>query len=74
MKPFEMHIIGRKRCNYIRRILEKIRVRVSIAGFGISGIEPSGSATIQLVSKMDVREMGCEDERWMELAQDRVRW
>jgi hypothetical protein len=23
---------------------------------------------------MDLREMGCEDGRWMELAQDRVRW
>jgi len=25
-----------------------------------------------LVSKMDLREIGCEDGRWMELAQDRV--
>jgi hypothetical protein len=24
--------------------------------------------------KMDFREIGCEDERWMELAQDRVHW
>jgi hypothetical protein len=23
---------------------------------------------------MDLREMGCEDGRWMELAQDRVLW
>jgi hypothetical protein len=23
---------------------------------------------------MDLREMGCEDGRWMELAQDRVQW
>jgi hypothetical protein len=23
---------------------------------------------------MDLREMGCEEERWMELAQDRVQW
>jgi len=23
---------------------------------------------------MDLREMGCEDRRWMELAQDRVQW
>jgi hypothetical protein len=23
---------------------------------------------------MDVREIGCEDGRWMELAQDRVQW
>jgi hypothetical protein len=28
----------------------------------------------QLISKMDLREMGCEDGRWMELAQDRVQW
>jgi hypothetical protein len=27
-----------------------------------------------LVSKMDLREIGCEDGRWMELAQDRVQW
>jgi hypothetical protein len=23
---------------------------------------------------MDVREIGCEDQRWLELAQDRVKW
>ena len=23
---------------------------------------------------MDVREIGCEDGRWIELAQDRVQW
>jgi len=27
-----------------------------------------------LISKMDLREIGCEDGRWMELAQDRVQW
>jgi len=32
-----------------------------VAGFGISGVEPSGSATTVLVSKMDLRETGCED-------------
>jgi hypothetical protein len=26
----------------------------------------------QLISKLDLREIGCEDGRWMELAQDRV--
>ena len=26
----------------------------------------------QLISKMGLREIGCEDGRWMELAQDRV--
>ena len=27
-----------------------------------------------LISKMDLREIGCEDGRWMELAQDRFKW
>jgi len=27
-----------------------------------------------LVSKMDLREIGCEDGRWVDLAQDRVQW
>jgi hypothetical protein len=27
-----------------------------------------------LISKMDLREIGCEDGRWMELAQDCVQW
>ena len=43
-----------------------------MAGFGISDVETSGSATRELISKMDLREIGCEDGRWMELAQDRV--
>jgi hypothetical protein len=43
-----------------------------VAGFGISGVVPWGSDTTVLVSKMDLRETGCEDGRWMELAQDRV--
>jgi len=46
----------------------------AVAGFGISGVESSGSATGELVGTMDVREIGCEDGRWMELAQDRVQW
>jgi hypothetical protein len=29
---------------------------------------------IWLISEMDLRETGCEDGRWMELAQDRVQW
>jgi hypothetical protein len=45
-----------------------------MAGFGIGGVEPSGSATKVLISKMDFREMICEDGRWMKLAQDRVQW
>jgi hypothetical protein len=28
----------------------------------------------KLISKMELRETGCEDGRWMELAQDRVQW
>jgi hypothetical protein len=43
-----------------------------MAGFIISGVEPSGSDTTVLVSKMDLREIGCEDARWIELAQDRI--
>jgi hypothetical protein len=27
-----------------------------------------------LISKRDLREMGCEDVRWIELAQHRVQW
>jgi hypothetical protein len=32
-----------------------------MAGFCSSGAEPCGSATRELISKMDLREMGCED-------------
>ena len=46
----------------------------AVVGFGISGVEPLCSATRELVSKMDLMEIGCEDGRWMELAQDRVQW
>jgi hypothetical protein len=28
----------------------------------------------QLISKTDLRETDCEDEEWMELAQDCVQW
>jgi hypothetical protein len=46
-----------------------------VAGFGFSNVDPSGSATRELVnSKMDLGEIGYEDGRWMELDQDRVRW
>jgi hypothetical protein len=41
-----------------------------VAGFGISGVEPWGSATTVL----GLMEIGYEDGRWMELAQDRVQW
>ena len=27
-----------------------------------------------VISKMDLREIGCEDVRWIELAQNRVQW
>jgi hypothetical protein len=36
-----------------------------VAGFGISSVS---------VSKMDLREIVCEDGMWMELAQNRVPW
>jgi hypothetical protein len=45
-----------------------------VAGFDISGVVPWGSAITVLVSKLDLKEIGCEDGRWMELAQDRVQW
>jgi hypothetical protein len=41
-----------------------------VAGFGISDVERWGCATTVL----DLMEIGCEDGRWMELAQDRVQW
>jgi hypothetical protein len=28
----------------------------------------------ELISKIYLREMGCEDRRWMQLVQDRVKW
>jgi hypothetical protein len=38
---------------------------------GVSGVEPlCWSATKELISKMDLTEIGCEDGRWIELAQD----
>jgi hypothetical protein len=40
--------------------------------FGISGVESLCSATRQLIGKMGLREIDCEDGRWMEMAQDRV--
>jgi hypothetical protein len=43
-----------------------------MAVFVISGVEPLCSGTRKLISKMGCREICCEDERWMELAQDRV--
>jgi hypothetical protein len=45
-----------------------------VAGFVISRIEPSGSVTRDSIIKTDLREIGCEDGRWMELSQDRVQW
>jgi len=46
----------------------------AVVGFCISGVEPSGSATRELISKLDLMNVSCEDGRWMELAQDRVQW
>jgi hypothetical protein len=42
----------------------------SMVGFGISLVLVL--AITVLVSKMNLRETGCEDGRWMELVQDRV--
>jgi hypothetical protein len=42
--------------------------------FGIISVEPLSSATTVLVSKMNFMEIGFEDGRWMELAQDCVKW
>jgi hypothetical protein len=33
-----------------------------VVNFGISGVEPCGSTT-RLISKVDLREIGCEDGR-----------
>jgi hypothetical protein len=46
----------------------------AIKGFSISGVQDSVYATRELVSKMDLRGVCCEDGRWMELAEDRGRW
>ena len=35
----------------------------STAGFGISGFEPSGSATREFIGKMNIKEINCEDGR-----------
>jgi hypothetical protein len=43
-----------------------------VASFGISGVEPLGSGSRELSSDMDLREIGCEDGRWIELAFDSV--
>ena len=45
-----------------------------MVGFGINGVEPFCSHTIQLIRKMDLNEIDCEDERWMELGEDREQW
>jgi hypothetical protein len=43
-----------------------------VVGFGNSSVEFLCSADIELISKMDLLEIGSEDGRWMELAQDHV--
>jgi hypothetical protein len=37
----------------------------------VSGVEPLCSAIRQLIGKLDLREICCEDGRWMDMAQDR---
>jgi len=41
-------------------------------GFGIGGVETSGSATRDVFIKLDLGEICCGNERWIELAQDRI--
>jgi hypothetical protein len=43
-----------------------------VVGLGICGLEHTGSVTRELASLMGLRKLGCEDGRWMELAQDGV--
>jgi hypothetical protein len=43
-------------------------------GLGIAGDGTSGSATRVLISMIHLREIVCEDGRWMKMAQDRVQW
>ena len=43
-------------------------------GFGNDCPEHPDSATRILINKTDLKEMVCESGRWIELAQDRVRW
>jgi len=41
-------------------------------GFGIGGVETSGSATREMFVKMDTGEISYGDEKRIELAQDRI--
>jgi hypothetical protein len=51
-----------------------------VDGTGSGPCPVAGSGTFgfcyesQLISEMDLRGLGCEDGRWMELAQDHVQW
>jgi hypothetical protein len=38
--------------------------------FGISGIELFGSATRDVICKMDLEEAGCAVRKWLELVKD----
>jgi hypothetical protein len=40
----------------------------------ISGVEPLVSATGNLISKMYLTKIACEDGRWREMAQNSVQW
>ena len=41
-------------------------------GFDISGVETFGSATRDMFIKLALGEICCGDERWIELAEDRI--
>ena len=45
-----------------------------MAGFGTKGVETLCAAARGLVGEMGLMETGCEDGRWIELAQDRDQW
>jgi hypothetical protein len=40
-----------------------------VLGFGISGIEPYGSAAQDLICMMDLEEARCAVRKWLELVQ-----
>jgi hypothetical protein len=44
-----------------------------VVGFGVSGVESSRSATIQLISKTDLCEIACQNRRCVDLAQYHVK-
>ena len=54
----------------LRRILENV-LRLVLA---VLNATKCPAVVLQLVSVKDLKEIGCEDGRWIELAEDRVQW